>query len=168
MTEVVDKAPRRITGWTVFYGMIAFFGVIIAVNLTFVYFALDSWPGLTTQHAYEEGIAYNKTLEQAAAQNEMGWTSRVGLGAPMPKGGRVLGVIMQGPDGPLTGLDIHAKLSRPVGEGLIVETGLNEEQAGRYGGLVKLPALGRWEVEITAKDGAGRTYRMIHEIQAGN
>ena len=68
MTEAVQKAPRRITGWTVFYGMVAFFGVIIAVNLTFVYFALDSWPGLTTQHAYEEGIAYNKTLEQAAAQ----------------------------------------------------------------------------------------------------
>ena len=121
MTEAVQKAPRRITGWTVFYGMVAFFGVIIAVNLTFVYFALDSWPGLTTQHAYEEGIAYNKTLEQAAAQNEMGWTSRVALGAPMPKGGRVLGVIMQGPDGPLTGrrgLGRRNRIERGTGRAL--------------------------------------------------
>ena len=43
---------RRITGRMVLVGLLTFFGVVFAVNGVFVYFALDSWPGLTTEAAY--------------------------------------------------------------------------------------------------------------------
>ncbi|PIW26626.1 MAG: hypothetical protein COW30_14050 [Rhodospirillales bacterium CG15_BIG_FIL_POST_REV_8_21_14_020_66_15] len=167
MTGMTRSAPRPITGRTVLIWAVSFFGVIVAVNLSFVYFALDSWPGLTTQKAYEEGLAYNKTLEGAARQDAMGWRSHVGLGAATPKGTRVLSLTMTGPHGPLAGLAAKVRLSRPLGEGLAFETTLTEDRPGLYAALVRLPALGRWTVDVTAGAADGRTYRMLHEIQAG-
>jgi len=162
-----NPGGKPITGRTVLIGMVAFFGVVIAVNLVFVYFALSTWPGLTTQHAFEEGRDYNQTLESAARQEAMGWHSRVGLGAPTPKG-RVLTLVMTGPDGkPLTGMKVTAVLSRPVGEGLTVDTAMDEERPGLYGALVRLSALGRWEVLIKVQAEDGRSYHMQHEVQAG-
>lgn len=169
MTETVPSTPRPITGRTVLIGMIAFFGVIIAVNLAFVYFALDSWPGLTTQQAYEDGLAYNKKLEDAARQNELGWRSSVSLGAAMPKGGRVISLFMTGKnDAPVTGLSVTAYLSRPLGEGLSLDTRLTEDRPGQYTAMVRLPALGRWRVEISAQTADKKAFRMIHEVQAGD
>lgn len=168
MTQATQSAAKPITGRMVLIWMLAFFGVIIAVNLAFVYFALDSWPGLTTQKAYEEGLAYNKTLESAARQDAMGWQSRVSLGPVTPKGTRVLSLTMTGPGGPLTGLAAKAHLSRPLGEGLSVDGDLAEDRPGLYVALLRLPALGRWQVEVTAQAADGRTYRMRHEVQAGD
>lgn len=167
MSQALPPAPRQITGKMVLCWLLAFFGVIIAVNMTFVYFALDTWPGLTTQKAYEEGIAYNKTLESAARQDAMGWRSHVALGPSMSKGTRILTLTMTGPEGPVVGLTVQARLRRPLGEGLTVETDLAEDRPGLYAALLRLPALGRWQVEITAQAGDGRTFRMDHEIQAG-
>ncbi|MBT3306984.1 MAG: nitrogen fixation protein FixH, partial [Alphaproteobacteria bacterium] len=54
---------QSITGRMVLIWLLAFFGTIFAVNAVLVFFALSSWPGLTTDKAYEEGIAYNRTLD---------------------------------------------------------------------------------------------------------
>lgn len=168
MSITLPSAARPITGKMVLIWIIAFFAVIIAVNLTFVYFALDSWPGLTTQKAYEEGVAYNKTLESAARQDAMGWRSHVVLGPSTPKGTRMLTLTMTGPDGPLAGLAAQARLTRPLGEGLTVDARLAEDRPGLYAALLRLPALGRWQVEVTARAPDGRNFRMVHEIQAGD
>ena len=47
---------RPLTGKTVLIGFLAFFGLIFAVNGAFVYFALDSWPGLRYDSAAEAGL----------------------------------------------------------------------------------------------------------------
>lgn len=168
MSITLPSATRPITGKMVLIWIVAFFTVIIAVNLTFVYFALDSWPGLTTQKAYEEGVAYNKTLESAARQDAMGWRSHVALGPSTPKGTCMLTLTMTGPDGPLAGLTAQVRLTRPLGEGLTVDARLAEDRPGLYAALLRLPALGRWQVEVTARAPDGRSFRMVHEIQAGD
>ena len=45
---------------------------------------------------------------------------------------------------------------------------LAEDRPGLYAALLRLPALGRWQVEITARAPDGRSFRMVHEIQAGD
>lgn len=167
MSSALPSASRPITGKMVLAWIVAFFAVIIAVNLTFVYFALDSWPGLTTQKAYEEGIAYNQTLEGAARQDAMGWRSHVVLGPSTPKGTRLLTLTMTGPDGALAGLAAQARLTRPLGEGLTVDVTLAEDRPGLYAALLRLPALGRWQAEVTARAPDGRSFRMVHDIEAG-
>ena len=64
---------RKITGKHVLVAMLAFFGLIIAVNATFVYLSLSTWTGLVSSNAYVEGLAYNATLEDAARQRQLGW-----------------------------------------------------------------------------------------------
>ena len=59
---------RRITGRMVLVGLLTLFGVVFAVNGVFVYFALDSWPGLATEAAYEQGLAHDQSLAEAAAR----------------------------------------------------------------------------------------------------
>ena len=163
-----SSRKRPITGWTVLWWLVAFFGVIIAVNLAFVYFALETWPGLTTRHAYEEGLHYNKTLADAAKQHQLGWVSQVALGRATAKGQRLLSVRMsrQGKT-PVSGLTVTAELSRAVGETLVIKARLGEERQGIYDALVRLPAPGRWEVQVHAENKDGVTYHMLHQVEAG-
>lgn len=166
MNAITKSTPSPITGRHVLIWMIAFFGVIFAVNGAFVFFALTSWPGLTTGRAYEEGLAYNETLAAAQTQSALGWQSRVSLGPTTPKG-RVLDVWLRNADGLLSGATVTAHLRRPLSEGLDMTVALKPAGPGRYTGMVRLPALGRWRAEITAgEDGVGR-YRMAHELVAG-
>lgn len=170
MSTIAALAGRRpITGKTVLIWLVAFFGIIIAVNLFFVYVALESWPGLTTSHAYEDGIAYNKTLDEAAAQKALGWHSKVSLSPPTPKG-HVLDAIFTAADGtPISGLVVTAEMNRPLGADLDHKVTLKEDRPGHYGAMVKLPALGRWEVLLYAKGSGPTPYRMKYEFEvSGN
>ncbi|MEQ8739029.1 MAG: FixH family protein [Hoeflea sp.] len=153
-----------ITGRRFFIWMVAFFAVISAVNAVFIFLALDTWPGLTTNRAYDEGLSYNKVLAGASAQNELGWKSRVHLGADTPKG-RVLSVSIKGPDGPVSGLKVLAELFRPVGDGTRLSLTLTPNSAGHYMALVRLPALGRGRLDLTATGGSESAYRMTHDLQ---
>ncbi|MBX6322027.1 MAG: FixH family protein, partial [Rhodospirillaceae bacterium] len=55
--------------WT----FVAAFLVLIAVNGILVVRAVESWPGVESANAYEEGLAYNRTLEEARRQKALGW-----------------------------------------------------------------------------------------------
>lgn len=154
---------KPITGRRVLVWLLLFFGTIVAVNGAFVYFALDTWPGLSTRRAYEEGLAYNKTLDAASAQHALGWKSVVDFeGAE--SGGRSLTVRMTDRDGaPVVGLAMTIELRRPVREDQDRMLVLVESEAGVY--RARFEAMpGRWQAVIKAIDPGGTTYRMIHGL----
>ena len=66
---------REFTGWHMAITMIAFFGVIISVNLTMAILASSTWTGLIVKNGYVASQDFNKNLEQADAQNALGWKS---------------------------------------------------------------------------------------------
>ena len=57
---------RAVTGRKALWVLLGFFGVILAVNATFVYLAVSSFSGLETDNAYVKGLNYNTTLSRAA------------------------------------------------------------------------------------------------------
>lgn len=59
------------------FAMLAFFGVIIAVNLTMAAFATRSWTGLVVKNSYVASQAFNRELEQAKVQAARGWTGDI-------------------------------------------------------------------------------------------
>lgn len=59
------------------FAMLAFFGVIIAVNLTMAAFATRSWTGLVVKNSYVASQAFNRELEQAKLQAARGWTGDI-------------------------------------------------------------------------------------------
>jgi nitrogen fixation protein FixH len=65
--------PRTFTGRHMLAIMIAFFGVIIAVNLTMAAFAWTSWTGLVVQNSYVASQEFNDRAEAGRAQAALGW-----------------------------------------------------------------------------------------------
>ncbi len=70
--------------------LLAFFGVIIAVNLTMAYFANSTWSGLVVANGYVASQSFDKDLAKARAQEALGWkvelsaTRRTASASPSP------------------------------------------------------------------------------------
>ena len=154
-----EKPVRKITGRMVLMGFIAFFGVIAAVNGVFMYFALSTWPGLTTEDAYKKGIAYNRTLDEAAAQKAVGWQS----GLSIDTTGKLTLTLKDKNHQPVQGARVSVTLTRPLGDARAYNVMLDERADGHYEGSFATPMPGRWIVTVSAHLNAFG-YQMNHEV----
>jgi nitrogen fixation protein FixH len=161
------KAARPITGRAVLFGLLAFFGVVFAVNGALIFFAVNSWSGLSTERPFEAGRDHDRTLAQAEVQTALGWRSAVALTPRAAGEGQAVEVTLTGRNGaPLGGLEVELALRRPARGDLDQRLSLSETAAGRYRGTVALPLPGRWYAEIRVRGADGPRYRMEHEVMA--
>jgi len=74
------KAPKKTKEWTgkhVLYAVVAFFGVIFAINIAMVTLGVISFPGEDTKQSYRQGLAYNKTIAARNTQAALGWRADI-------------------------------------------------------------------------------------------
>jgi nitrogen fixation protein FixH len=64
---------KQLTGKHVFAMLLAFFGVIIGVNMLMAYFANSTWSGLVVANGYVASQSFDKNLAKARAQEALGW-----------------------------------------------------------------------------------------------
>ena len=76
MMSVKSKTSGTFTGWHMLGIMIAFFGVIIAVNMTMAYKAISSWSGLVVKNTYVASQEFNDKAETGKEQAALGWQSQ--------------------------------------------------------------------------------------------
>jgi len=154
----------HITGRHVLFGLLGFFGLVFAANGAFVYLALDTFSGLSTENAYQRGLDYNETLRAAEAQRELGW--RVTVTARALDGGRyrVAADFADRRGEPLDGLAIGGSLRRPTQEGLDREIALERVAPGRYASDVTLPLAGQWDLVLSARSPAGQSYTLEERL----
>ncbi len=98
----------QIKGWHVLAGLIAFFGVIIAVNVIFITQATRTFPGESVSHPYEKGIRYNETLEARAQTQKEGWKASISIAE-----NNTVEVQIDNKEGPVDGLDVSVRLFWP-------------------------------------------------------
>lgn len=159
------KTPVVITGRMVLLCILSFFSVIFVINGALVYFAMDSWPGLTTESAYQQGRDYNQTLASADIQNALGWTSDLTFSKKHDR--HVLRAEFTDAGGaPLGGLQVRVTFLRPVGEESVVSAALPEISKGEYSSPVALPFAGRWYADVEAGTDDAVRYRMRYEVTA--
>ncbi|HEX7759297.1 MAG TPA: FixH family protein [Caulobacteraceae bacterium] len=134
-------------GWHVLIGFLLFFGVDIAVNTVFMVSAYRTFPGETSMTPYEDGVAYNKALQQRRDQEALGW----GITADGSASGRLQVQASDRTGLPLRHLHISGLLRRPATEnGAKVVTfdeaspGLYTASAGRLSGA--------WDLGLTIHD----------------
>ncbi|MDA8637018.1 FixH family protein [Rhodospirillales bacterium] len=164
MTMAVAREPKKITGKKVLIWMIAFFGVIIAVNSVFMFFAINTWPGLTTEDSYKKGVNFNQTLEAAARQSALGWLSKVEIGDGTDTDKAVIIRMTGQANTPLSGLVVTASVERAVGTHNTQIISMSETSPGVYSGIFKAPMQGRWIAEIRAAGPNNTSYRMKHQV----
>jgi nitrogen fixation protein FixH len=159
-----EPQGRVIRGKHVLFGMFAMFGLVIAVNLVFVWFALDTFTGVSTENPYKEGLAYNQVLAARDAQRDTGWQGAVTYdreGAREENGPRQITVSLSDRNGkPLSGLSLDGSLRRPTHAGVDQPLVWRETAPGRYTAEVSLPELGNWDLAVSARDGDGPPFEM--------
>lgn len=158
MTSMAKKSEFRITGRMVLFGMIAFYAVIMAVNGVFMFFALNTWPGLTDGNAYKNGLAYNRTLADGERQSLLGWKTQARID------GETLSIVLAGKDGsPMNDATITANAARPVGEAHATPLIFAPVGDGVYTTRFAAPLAGRWKVDLHIRAG-NDNFRAVHEV----
>ena len=149
---------RTFTGWHMMGIMLAFFGVIVAVNLAMATFAVQTFGGKVVDNSYVAGQRFNGWLKEARAQQALGWNWRVTREAD---GG--VAITLRAGDEPLLGARVAAIASHPVGRMEDVTLAFAGEGDGRLVSERPLPA-GRWYVHFTVSRGA-ETLRIVETVQ---
>lgn len=121
---------------------LGFFGVVGTVDYIFVTTALRTHTGVIKDRAYERGLDYNKTLQQAKNQKALGFKDTMSF-----QNGTLMWNIQNAQGEAIKGLTVKATIIRPVQKGLDFELTLNETQDGIYTAPVDAPLKGRWLVE---------------------
>ncbi len=124
---------------------LAFFGVILLVNVGFVYMAVTTQTGVVTEHAYEKGLAFDRYLEQEALQKALPVVEK----AVFQNGTLVWTLTFGGK--PLTSAQVKAHVVRPVQAGHDFDLALKHVGNGRYESLVKAPFSGAWRAGLEAQ-----------------
>jgi nitrogen fixation protein FixH len=128
-----------------------FFGVMFLVNGIFVYAALTTFSGGDTSDPYRKGLNYNATLKADERQAERGWQTDLAYDAKT----RRLQLSFVGKDAaPISGLNIRAKLSRPVTDKEDRHIVLAETSKGVYAAAIDLPP-GLWILSASSRTSAG-------------
>lgn len=167
--SAITQTPKsRQRGWWIPYTFVAGFLVVLSANMVMLYFATSTFSGLSTQHAYVEGLAYNEKVAQEEAQEALGWTWSADLVDVESDGeGRraVLRLSGQDSDGrPLDGAAITADIKRPAEQGFDQTVTFVPVGAGTYEVALVLPKPGQWQVLFTARRGED-TFQMRRRLR---
>ena len=154
----MKAAQRTIEGKHVLAIMVAFFGVIIAVNVTLAVLANTSWTGLAVENGYVASQHFNAELAEARRQKELGWEPDFGYRSQR------LELVLRNTSGhPLSGFEVEAEIERPSTDREDRRIVLKETSPGTYIAQEQLKS-GQWDADVTIKDGAGRTMRRIYRF----
>jgi len=156
--------PTRITGRHVLFGLLGFFGLVFAANGAFIFLALDSFSGLSTENAYQRGLDYNETLRAAETQRALGWRVEVTSEALGAGRHRIAVDFLDKRGAPLDDLAVDGSLRRPTQDGQDRPIALARVAPGRYSVDVSLPLAGQWDLVLAARSPAGRTYRLEERL----
>ncbi len=153
-----DEHP--FTGRHMLAVVVAFFGVVIAVNIVMAMAATGTFPGLVVENSYVASQEYNSLLAAARAQQGAGW--RLEIDAP----GGVMKVRLLDGEGALErDLNVSAWAGRPSST---LDDRLLDlvEGANGYGAREALP-VGQWEIDIEARRGDELVFRESRRLYVG-
>ncbi|MEM8790691.1 MAG: FixH family protein [Pseudomonadota bacterium] len=134
---------KELKGYHVLGIALTAFAVIIAANMTMLFAATGSFPGLVVKNSYVASQGWNTRTQ---AQQALGWVSDIRYGEGY------LSVTISGPDGAqINGLDLRATVGRPTTDDHDRSVQLVRD-AGSYKALITLEP-GAWRVHFTNAEG---------------
>lgn len=144
----MTRAEVRRAGW-IPWTFVGAFVLVLLANGALVYFAASTYNGLTSDDAYAEGLAFNRTLDEAAAQARLGWTIEPSFD------GRTFTVRAAARDGTaLLGAAVTVDFVRPTQAGFDFQAALPALGDGAYGAAIAFAMPGLWDARIAvARDG---------------
>jgi nitrogen fixation protein FixH len=136
-----------------------FAAVVLLVNGFMIATAVRTWTGLAVDGAYERGLAYNQTLDEARAQAERGWQSEIGFTSTAPLAGTLSFRLADASGRPIHGAEVEAVMFRPTQGGSDFRVGLVGVGDGTYRMKVSFPEVGVWDAYLVARTAQGPYHR---------
>jgi nitrogen fixation protein FixH len=154
MNRFPDKS-KPLTGRKVFLLLVAFFGVVIGVNLVMMKLAIQTLPGTEVDSAYSASLAYEREIAAAHDQNARNWKVDAHV-RRSAEGGATLQVEAYDNGGiPMSGLKFQGWFERPTDKRADRPLVLAEVGRGIYRGTTPEVASGQWDLVLQG-DMAGR------------
>jgi nitrogen fixation protein FixH len=150
--------PKPLTGRMVLFLLVAFFGVVIGVNMIMMRLAIQTLPGTDVDSAYHASLVYEKEIAAARDQNVRNWhiDAQVQRGAD---GSATLRVEARDNDGrPLSGLKFQGRFERPTDRRADQAVTLAETGIGIYSGNAALIAPGQWDLVLQGDRAQARMF----------
>lgn len=158
MTPIVTARRRKpFTGRHMAAIMVAFFGVVIAVNVLMANLAVGTFGGIVVENSYVASQHFNRWLDEAGVEGKLGWSAAIthaadgrvrvrlhGVPAGATVGGEAWHPLGQAPD--------HVLRFRPAGDGHGSDAFVSDAAipAGRWRIRIEVRAAGkRWREEAT-------------------
>jgi nitrogen fixation protein FixH len=138
--------------------LVAFFGVVIAVNVMMARLAISTFSGEVVENSYDASQRFNGWLDQAKADRALGWK------AGLTTAGDTLSVALNDSRGrPISGARLSGAATHPLGATTELSLRFVEIRPGVF--TATLPA-GRWQIHLMAQ-ADGHTWRNLAEVTAG-
>ena len=142
--------------------MVAFFGAIIAVNLTMAVFAINSWSGLVVKNAYVASQEFNGKARAGREQAALGWHGELAY-----EKGALRYRLISANGAVVAATDVEAALGRPAYESEDTTIALSPSGDGGFSGEIALGD-GQWIVKVSAEVGLAEPWLDIRRIHVRN
>jgi nitrogen fixation protein FixH len=148
---------RKFTGWHMTGILVAFFGVVVSVNVFMAQAAISTFGGTVVDNSYVASQKFNGWLDKAEAQKALGWTVSAGL-----NGSRHVELMADVGQVPLRNAAVEALVRHPLGRVPERSLRFDQTQDGIWTSREALPA-GRWIVHLTVRRG-GEAHRQVEDL----
>jgi len=161
MTQQHPGATRHgkeLTGRAVLFCLLGFFGIVAGVNAVLVRAATSTFGGVETPSAYKVGLAFNREIAAARAQEVRHWTVDAKL-TRNAQGDANLAVSVRDRNGaPPSAITLLAKLDHPADTRRDHTIPMRQIAPGVFNGRVRAEP-GQWDVAIDITRGEQRLFR---------
>ena len=149
MSIAQKKGPRPSDKWIPLYLTLGFI-TLLAPLAPMAYFAVHTLPGVVTDKAYEEGLAYNKAIAAGTQQKALGWQGELSCDSTAPNGTKASYVLRDAQGNPVDQAAVRLWMVRPVQGGMDRNLEMIAQGDGRYEATIPLPARGVWDLRVSA------------------
>ncbi|QOG18082.1 MULTISPECIES: FixH family protein [Bradyrhizobium] len=157
-------AAKPLTGTKVFLMLVAFFGLVIGVNVTMMKLAIATLPGTDVDSPYAAGLTYDREISAAHDQAARNWQVSAHI-ERRADGGATLQVDARDAKGqPVSGLKFGGRLERPTDKRADLAVELPEAGIGIYRGNVAAVAPGQWDLVIEGEARGTRVFMSRNRV----
>lgn len=149
---------REFTGWHMLAIMVAFFSVIITVNLTMAFFARSSWTGFVVENTYVASEQFNRKAAEGRAQAALGWKPELAVAK-----GMISYRLLDGSGDVVAANQVTASFRRPASASQDQDVALTRQPDASFSAPVELQD-GLWIVEIHSEVGIDHPYRDVRRL----
>ncbi|WP_339691651.1 FixH family protein [uncultured Parasphingorhabdus sp.] len=149
---------KKFTGYHAAAIIVAFFAVVVCVNMVMARFALSTFSGTVVDNSYVASQKYNDWLAEARTQQAHGWT----VSPALRKADKATITITTAASTPLQQATMTGIAEHPIGQADPFEISFTQASSGEFHSVEKLPA-GRWKLKIIITQD-GKDMRVVRDI----